>query len=372
MFRSRSAVIVIALFVFTVLSALGQNDDQLTHVVQPGENLYRIALRYGVDLDLLAQTNDITDMTRIFSGQVLIVPGLESPDASDEVVNPLVAGTPETHVVQRGESLTIIAGRYGVTVDAILQANNITNANHIEPGQELSIWTPQTVSEAAAEALESEEEAPTEQVEGAAPTVNTTYEVQEGEHLAQIAQRFGINWQVLARLNGISDPDRLLAGQVLTIPALNEDGTINDLGIVMPEAAVPEANAPIQGSIPTPTRTEGRQILVDLSDSRIYAFEDGELLRSVVVSTGLPATPTVQGEFTIWHRTESQTMSGPGYYLPNVQWVQYFYQGYGIHGTYWHNNFGQPMSHGCVNLPNDEAEWFYNFGDYGTSVRVQA
>ena len=65
-------------------------------------------------------------------------------------------------------------------------------------------------------------------------------------------------------------------------------------------------------------------------------------------------------------------MTGPGYNLPNVEWVQYFFQGYAIHGTYWHNNFGSPMSHGCVNLTNAEAEWFWSFATIGTPVHVQS
>ena len=64
-------------------------------------------------------------------------------------------------------------------------------------------------------------------------------------------------------------------------------------------------------------------------------------------------------------------MSGPGYYLPDVPYVMYFYQSYGLHGTYWHSNFGQPMSHGCVNLPTPEAEWFFNWAEVGTPVHVQ-
>jgi lipoprotein-anchoring transpeptidase ErfK/SrfK len=49
----------------------------------------------------------------------------------------------------------------------------------------------------------------------------------------------------------------------------------------------------------------------------------------------------------------------------------YFYRGYSFHGTYWHNNFGFPMSHGCVNMPTPEAEWLYNFAEVGTPVHVQ-
>jgi lipoprotein-anchoring transpeptidase ErfK/SrfK len=48
----------------------------------------------------------------------------------------------------------------------------------------------------------------------------------------------------------------------------------------------------------------------------------------------------------------------------------YFYKGYGLHGTYWHHNFGHPMSHGCVNMPTDEAEWAFNWSTYGTPVVV--
>jgi lipoprotein-anchoring transpeptidase ErfK/SrfK len=64
-------------------------------------------------------------------------------------------------------------------------------------------------------------------------------------------------------------------------------------------------------------------------------------------------------------------MSGPGYYLPGVESVAYFYQGYALHGAYWHNNFGHPMSHGCVNMRNEDAKWFYDFVSIGTPVHVQ-
>ena len=50
--------------------------------------------------------------------------------------------------------------------------------------------------------------------------------------------------------------------------------------------------------------------------------------------------------------------------------MMYFYKDYGIHGTYWHNNFGTPMSHGCVNLTIPDAEWLYNWASYGTTVKV--
>jgi lipoprotein-anchoring transpeptidase ErfK/SrfK len=63
-------------------------------------------------------------------------------------------------------------------------------------------------------------------------------------------------------------------------------------------------------------------------------------------------------------------MTGPGYYLPDVPYVMYFYSGYGLHGTYWHSNFGTPMSHGCVNFSIDDAAWLFDFVSVGSTVNV--
>lgn len=109
---------------------------------------------------------------------------------------------------------------------------------------------------------------------------------------------------------------------------------------------------------------------VNLSEQRVYAYEGDTVVNSFVVSTGTWQTPTVTGKFHIWIKLLSTTMSGPGYYLTNVPYTMYFYKGYGLHGTYWHNNFGTPMSHGCVNLRTDDAEWLYNFSVVGTLVNV--
>ncbi len=109
---------------------------------------------------------------------------------------------------------------------------------------------------------------------------------------------------------------------------------------------------------------------VDLSQQRLYAYAGDTLMNSFIVSTGTWQTPTVTGKFNIWIKLRSASMSGPGYYLPDVPFVMYFYKDYGLHGTYWHNNFGTPMSHGCVNLATPDAEWLYNFSSVGTVVNV--
>jgi len=113
-----------------------------------------------------------------------------------------------------------------------------------------------------------------------------------------------------------------------------------------------------------------RWIDIDLSQQRLYAYQGTRLVRSFVVSTGVPAYPTVTGTYRIYVKYRYTDMSGPGYYLPNVPYTMYFYLGYGIHGTYWHNNFGTPMSHGCINMRTPDAEWLFYWASVGTVVNI--
>ena len=115
-------------------------------------------------------------------------------------------------------------------------------------------------------------------------------------------------------------------------------------------------------------RIEGEKwIEVNLSDQMLYAWDGEQLVNEFLISSGIQTYPTITGVFRMWARTPSQTMSGGDlasgtyYNLPNVQWVQYFYGEFALHGTYWHNNFGTPMSHGCVNLTIEDAEWLFSW-----------
>lgn len=123
-------------------------------------------------------------------------------------------------------------------------------------------------------------------------------------------------------------------------------------------------------NIPAGISGNQRWIDIDLSEQRTYAYEGSQVVNSFVVSTGTWRTPTVTGRFKIYVKYRYADMSGPGYYLADVPFVMYFYKGYGLHGTYWHNNFGTPMSHGCVNLRNDDARWLFNWASVGTIVNV--
>jgi lipoprotein-anchoring transpeptidase ErfK/SrfK len=179
----------------------------------------------------------------------------------------------------------------------------------------------------------------------------TKHIVQPGQELGLIAKQYGVDMQDIITLNNITNPDLLYIGQELIIPAAG-------------------VYTPTQADAPAPPTNNGKSIVVSTERQRIYAYENGQLVRSHLVSTGLPNTPTVKGDYSIYVKYLADDMSGPDYFLPQVPYTMYFYQGYGIHGTYWHNSFGRPMSHGCVNLPTSEAEWFFNWASVGTPVRV--
>jgi len=122
-----------------------------------------------------------------------------------------------------------------------------------------------------------------------------------------------------------------------------------------------------------------KRIEVDLTNQRLHAYEENEIKWSFVISTGKTVTPTPVGQFWPWIKLRYDRMRGGSwargdyYDLPNVPYVVYYYNerypkwlGYAIHGTYWHNNFGYPMSHGCVNLKTEDMAILYPWIDLPT------
>jgi lipoprotein-anchoring transpeptidase ErfK/SrfK len=118
----------------------------------------------------------------------------------------------------------------------------------------------------------------------------------------------------------------------------------------------------------TPASTTKR-IVIDRSDQKLYAYDGDDVFMETAVSTGLDLTPTPRGTFMVYRKTPTRYMQGPlpgisdQYYdLPGVPWDLYFTpEGGAIHGAYWHNHFGEQWSHGCVNLPLDEARKLYDW-----------
>jgi lipoprotein-anchoring transpeptidase ErfK/SrfK len=128
--------------------------------------------------------------------------------------------------------------------------------------------------------------------------------------------------------------------------------------------------APVTGS----ARAQ-KSIVISISQQVLWAYKGDRVVLNSYVSTGRAGFDTPVGSFVILTKLPSQTMEGviggEYYNVPDVPWVLYFTNGgHALHGTYWHNNFGTPMSHGCVNLPLDVAAWLYDWAPIGTPVLI--
>jgi hypothetical protein len=144
-----------------------------------------------------------------------------------------------------------------------------------------------------------------------------------------------------------------------------------------PEIAVPAVGAD-SGEGPGPQQGAWKEIVISLSQQTLWAYEDSELVISTLVSTGTAETVAVEtplGHYQVLTKYDVQTMEGTisdeHYRVEDVPDVMYFDNlGNAIHGAYWHNNFGTPMSHGCVNAPLDIAAFLYDWAPIGTAVSV--
>lgn len=129
---------------------------------------------------------------------------------------------------------------------------------------------------------------------------------------------------------------------------------------------------------PGPQQGALKEIVVSVGRQSLWAYENGKLVTATLVSTGTAEvieTTTPIGQYTILTKFQKQTMQGvinnEAYKVEDVPWVMYFDNlGNALHGTYWHENFGQPMSHGCVNLPMNVAQYLYSWAPEGTAVTI--
>ncbi len=159
------------------------------HVVQRGETLTRIAVRYGTTVQAIVRANGLRNPNFIYVGQRLIIPG----DGGYYGPGP---GCQCTYRVRRGDTLSQIAWRHGTTVQWLMHANGLRNPNYIWAGQRLCVpcgWAPP-------------------------PPCGFTHVVRWGETLYSIARRYGTCIQTIAAANGLRNPNYIWAGQRLHIP----------------------------------------------------------------------------------------------------------------------------------------------------------
>jgi LysM repeat protein len=306
----------------------------------------------------------------------------------------------ETYIVQPGDTLFAIAARYGLSVSDLAAANGLNNGYWVYPGQQLVIPTAPPFPDPSAWGERGNPAIEPRFVNFRAVSPAGNYTVQPGDTLYNIADRYGVAINALQAANNFSDFSRAIyPGQQLCIPgggaapvesfasrpalpappgwATQNWGEIN----ARPPSwnpypgQPPSYPAPVNMYRPWPSRfnpASERWIDVDLSSQSLTAFEGQQPVFHTRISSGLPQYPTVVGTFSIYVKYEMADMSGGAgddeYFLPSVPYVMYFQGNYGLHGTYWHHNFGQPMSHGCVNMFTPDAQWLFNWASVGTKV----
>lgn len=150
-----------------------------------------------------------------------------------------------------------------------------------------------------------------------------------------------------------SDPAQFLPG----IQTANAE-------IIVPPVLVPEQQEAAE-----------KEIIVSLQDQTLRYMEGNRIIGEFKISSGLSRTPTPPGEYTVLKKKPAVNYRGPGYNFPNTKWNLMFKAGnplnYYIHGAFWHNNFGHPMSHGCINVAYADMEGLYNWADEGTKIIIQ-
>lgn len=170
----------------------------------------------------------------------------------------------------------------------------------------------------------------------------------------------------------VSTKKNVLESNACGVASLTQEVTGSDKTAIFEgqEISVPQIAIKKENSFVLGQSNADKWIEVDLSEQKLRAWDGDTLFLETLVSTGLPWWPTPKGEFRIWSKARATKMEGGSgkyyYYLPNVPYVMFFensqipgFRGFSLHGTYWHNDFGNVHSHGCVNLPTTIAEKLY-------------
>jgi LysM repeat protein len=232
-----------------------------SYVVQPGDTLSSIAVKFNTTVAAIVAANSIANPNLIFAGQTLNIPTDSEPPPTTPPPQPQPPIESCTYTVQRGDTLSIIASRFGTTVGEIVVLNGISNPNLIFAGQTLTLppgstgcsGTQPPPTEPPPTEPPPTEPPPTEPPPTEPPPSTCTYTVQRGDTLGAIATRFNTTVQAISAANNISNPNLIYAGQVLTIPGC-EGGA--------PPPAPPPPGPPPPGPPPPPPPPSGSGMAV--------------------------------------------------------------------------------------------------------------
>jgi LysM repeat protein len=303
------------------------------HVVQAGEHLTAIANRYGTTPQAIASANNLVNMNLLYVGQRLTIPGTGSQPAQSN----------SYYVVNRGDTLTAIAARYGTTTQALVQANGLASANLIYVGQRLVI---------------PGGSAPSSSTPSSPSSTTGYYTVRAGDTVSSIAVLHGVTAWAIVQANHLANANFIYVGQRLVIPG---------------------GSAPAPEPAPQPSASNKR-IIIDLSEQHMYVYQNGELLWSWVTSTGMPGAATIPGSFQVLNKVPNAYAYTWGLQMP--YWLGIYWAGSlqnGIHALpimangqiLWEGYLGQPVSYGCIILSTENARTLYNWAEVGTPVDIQ-
>ncbi len=189
----------------------------------------------------------------------------------------------------------------------------------------------------------------------------------------------GVTFQVfergkLSQQTG-GDPEIVPVGKMM-VERLRLDTTPiaqGELPAYSEDLFVPPPTSTVSGVAADPNGE--KWVLINITLQYLWAYQGDQVLWQGYISSGTAKYATPPGSYHVLSKLESQTMEGvlggEYYNVPDVPDVMYFTDyGHALHGTYWHNNFGTPMSHGCINLPMDVAAWMYQWSNIGMRVEI--
>ncbi len=277
------------------------------------------------------------------------------------------------YTVRRGDTLFIIAGNNGTTVERLLELNPDIEPDNLQIGQRIC--------------LSASEGAPAP-VRPACPIGSVPYTIQAGDTFARIAQRFGTTVEAIKNLNPAADPFNLQVGDRLCIaqpignmPPCSEENyyvirrgdTIGSIAaafgvsrrelLTVNPSVVPE-NLQIGQVICIPLAPSPVEIVINRGAKRLTVYRQGRVFREYVVAVGKEETPTPTGVFTVINK---QVNPGGPY---GTRWLGLSRRGYGIHGTNDPSSIGNNASNGCVRMFNEDVEALFDIVPVGTVVRI--
>jgi len=315
-----SLALIALLFLPTTTYADG---GPVIHRVKRGETLSGIAARYKTTVAQLMRINHLRNANRIYAGQRL-------------VIRPAKSTAKGVHIVRRGDTLSGLAQKYGVSVAAIQRENHL-RGTIIYVGQRLKIPTSSPASNDSKKTNKT-----------------IVHVVRRGESLSLIAQRYGVSVTQIAKLNGIKNKSLIRVGQKLVISG-------------NPNAVKQKPSG-------------AKKFVVDISEQKCWRYQGNKLLNTWRCSTGRNNS-TKTGTFHVQSKLRKAYGSTWNIWMP--YWLGIYWAGpveNGIHGLPWDARtgartwagyVGRPITYGCVMLEDKAAKTLWEWADIGTTVVIK-